>query len=145
MASPVSVVEAFLDQLKADLIGKTAAGTRVFRGREDPFALEELPAINIFREADSREAHARGFEKIVGGLRLELHTRGSDWETRCDALHVEAHAAMLASTVLPTLAVGIRCVETEPQSEGADRTAGKLGARYQMQILIRPEDITRRA
>lgn len=143
MTSTVSVIEAVLEQIKTELLGKTGAGVRVFRGREDPFTLEELPAINLFREVGTHEAHARSLEKITAGFRLDLHARGADWETRCDALHVEAHDAMVASTALPNLCVGMRCVSTEPQAEGADRTAGKLSARYQVQILIRPEDITR--
>jgi hypothetical protein len=137
-----SVVELVLARVAAVLLaGSTAAGSRVYRARDDAFADDELPAIVIRRGATDGEVIGEGGERVRLEFTLSFHVAGS--ETAADALHVDAHALLLAEATLASRGHGLRCLGTEIQTDTADQPAAKLTARYQMQVFIRPGDLTR--
>ena len=68
---------------------------------------------------------------------------GAAWETVVDALHMQTHAALLADSVLPTIGRGLRCTAAEALGQSADVQTARLVARYQIQFLTRPGDLTR--
>jgi hypothetical protein len=65
------------------------------------------------------------------------------WETAADALHMQVHALLAADATLAGLGRGLRCSSTDSQGEGGERVVGRLTAHYQMQVFIRPGDLTR--
>jgi len=56
---------------------------------------------------------------------------------------MEAHAVLAADAQLAALGKGLRCTGTDANGDSADRVVGKLTARYRMQVLVRPNDLTR--
>lgn len=136
-----SVVELILSHVAALLLaGGTAAGSRVYRAREDAFAADELPAINQRRGATDGENIGDTGERVRLEFSLEFHAAS---ETAADALHMATHALLAADATLATHGRGLRCLGTELQTESGEFTVAKLTARYQMQVFIRPGDLTR--
>lgn len=140
---PASVTEQILARSKAVLLNATAAGAHVFRGREDPFSEEEIPCLNIRRADGERQAVGTNGDRGFVFFELDCIVKGDDWETTADALHMAAHALLVDDAQLNALGRGLRCVSDSCRGEGGDQTTGKLTARYQMQVFVRPGDLTR--
>ncbi|MDI6748248.1 MAG: hypothetical protein QMD17_14010 [Rhodocyclaceae bacterium] len=139
-----SVIEQILARVHVALLGTTPASTNVYRGRDDAFDQAELPAINIRRTGTGHDRLGDSGERISVGIELDLHVATlGNWETAADALHMAAHAVLVADAPLAALGRGLRCDGTDAQGDSADRVIGKLTARYQMQIFVRPGDFTR--
>lgn len=130
-------VEIALEQVKAVLLGATAAGTSVERGRVDAFGLDELPAINIRRANTSSEAMARGVDQVIVSFDLDIEVRGAGWETLADAIHEEVDGLLTQDSLLSELLTGLRCVSTAADAEGGDDVAGRLTVVYQGKFLQR--------
>lgn len=137
-----SVFELILSRVAAVLLSATAAGSNVYRARDDAFAAEELPAINVRRAATEGDVIGSGGERHVISFTLAFHARGAGWETAADALHMQAHALLMADATLAGKGRGLRCTGSETQDDSADQPAGRLTARYQMQVFIRPGDLS---
>jgi hypothetical protein len=139
-----SVTEQILARVKAVLNGTTSAGRNVWRGRVDALGDDELPGINVHRASGSSDVLGNNAERSLIGFDIEHQVSAvAEWETAVDALHMEVHARLMADAQLAALGRGLRCTGTDPQSDSADRVAGKLTARYQMQAFVRPGDLTR--
>jgi hypothetical protein len=132
-----STVEQLLVQVHASLVGTTAAGTRVTRGRADAFDRAELPALNVRRATTGVEAWADGLDLVTVVFDLDCEVRGEDWETTSDALHLAADTAMQSNAALNAMVRGFRCESTEATGEAGDDVAGRLTARYRAQFLQR--------
>lgn len=140
---PASVTEAFLARVYLVLLGAgTAAAGRVYRGRPDAFAAEEVPAINIRRADGQNNAHGRGADHAVFEFEIEHQVRGDAWETDADSLHMQVHAALAADAQLATLGAGLRCIRTQAAGDTGDQTLGRITATYQAQALVRVGDLT---
>lgn len=136
-----SVVEQILARVAACLV---AAGLAAERGRVDAFGDDELPAINVKRGATEHERLGDHGERLTVNFTLELFVAvADDWETAVDALHMAAHAALVADAPLAALGRGLRCTTSDAQGDSADRELGKLGATYQLHVFVRPGDLTR--
>ena len=129
--------EIALQRVKAVLLGATAAGARVARGRVDAFGLDELPAINIRRANTSSEAMARGIDQEAASFDIEIQVRGEDWETQADEIHEEVDGLLTRDSQLAELLSGLRCVSTAADAEGGDDVAGRLTVVYQGKFLQR--------
>lgn len=139
-----SVVEQILARVAAALLGATSAADSVYRGRLDALADTELPALNVRRIASQEEVVGSNGARLFVSWELDHHVVASaDWETAADALHMEAHLALAADAPLAALGHGLRCTGTDVQGESADRIVGRLTAHYQMQVFVRPGDLTR--
>lgn len=139
-----SVAEKILALVQEALLaGPTAAGANVFRGRADPLSAEEIPGINIVRRPTTNDVLGTNGGKVLIAFDLEGNTLGDDWETTVDALHMEAHALLLTSPDLTAAGHGLRCTGTECQGESGDFIYGRLTAHYQIQVFVRPGDLTR--
>lgn len=143
-SQPISVVERAL-QLVQDVLraAGTDAGDFVFRGRVDPHSIEELPSINLRRGNGLIEAFGQGVDRGIQEFDLDHLVRGDEWETASDALHAQAHAALLADEQLARMCKGLRCIRTEMRAQAADDTRGTLTATYQFQSLQFASDVTR--
>lgn len=129
--------EIALEQVKAVLLGATAAGANVARGRVDAFGLDELPAINVRRANTSSEAMARGIDQETASFDVEIQVRGEDWETQADAIHEEVDGLLTQDALLAEMLTGLRCVSTAADAEGGDDVAGRLTVVYQGKFLKR--------
>lgn len=141
-----SKIEIVLQLVQSVLMGATAAGTKVSRGRADALDRAELPAINVRRApADHQGLGASkswSTDQVTADFEIDLEVVGDNWETLADALHVDANAALFQSAELIALCPGLRCLRTEPTGEGGDGTSGRLTARYQFQTIQRRHDLT---
>jgi hypothetical protein len=139
-----SVSEQILARIKSVLNGATAAGANVERGRDDAWSPEECPALNIRRADGQNDPLGRGAERVLQQFDVDVFARGNGWETDADALHMSAHALLMADAPLSAMGKGLRCTGTTLQSDSADAPLGRLTARYQIQIAVRPGDYTRK-
>lgn len=137
-----SVFELILARVGSLLLSATAAGTRVYRARDDAFAPDELPAINVRRADTSGDVIGNSGERHILSFSVACMARGPGWETAADALHMQAHALLLADTQLASKGRGLRCTSSEVQDDSKDQPAGRITANYQMQIFIRPGDLS---
>ncbi len=137
-----SVFELILARVAALLLSATAAGSNVYRARDDAFNADELPALNVRRGDTGGDVIGTSGERHVLGFSVECLTRGAGWETAADALHMQVHALLMADSTLASKGRGLRCVSTDMQDDSADQPAGRLTARYQMQIFVRPGDLS---
>lgn len=136
-----SIVELILARVATCL---AAAGLSVARGRADAFGEDELPALNVWREACSQEVVGQQGARLTVNWEIRHQVAvAADWETAIDALHMQVHAVLMADAPLAVLGRGLRCTSTEPQGDSAERVLGTLTARYQMQVFVRPGDFTR--
>lgn len=136
-----SVFELILARVASVLLSATAAGVRVYRARDDAFGADEVPAINIRRADTSGDVVGTGGERHVLSFTVACHAAGAAWETEADALHMQAHVLLLADSVLAGKGRGLRCTGSEVQDDSADTPAGRLTARYQIQVFVRPGDL----
>ena len=138
---PASVFELILARVAAVLLaGPSAAGARVYRARDDAFEPAERPALNLRRGATDGEVIGERGERVRLEFALEIHAAS---ETAADDLHMVVHALLMADATLASRGRGLRCLGTEIQTETADQPAARLTARYQMQVFVRPGDLTR--
>lgn len=138
---PASVTEQMLSHVQAVLTDTTAAADNVFRGRVDALGEDEVPGLNIVRGNVSHEAFGAGVVRLSINWTIEHTVCGADAETLADALHVEVDARLQAD---PQFAAGLLCVATDYVGDAADQPVGRLTAHYQLQILVRRNDLTRR-
>jgi hypothetical protein len=138
-----SVSEQILARAKAVLIGATAAGANVERGRDDAYAPEECPAINIRRADSQHEPLGSGVQRLTLAFDVDLFARGAAWETAADALHMAAHALLLADATLAGMGRGLHCTGTEVTGDSADQPQGRLTAHYQIQTPVSAGDYAR--
>ena len=138
-----SVIERILARVKVIL--ELELVIMVERGREDPFDLEDLPAINLRRASSTHEAFGGGTDRVLASWSIEINAAGPDWETTADMLHVQAHAALSNDAALAALGAGLRCTATDCRSESSEQIVGQLAASYQMQVLSHTGDLGRRA
>lgn len=133
-----SVFELIVARVYAVLLaGPTDAGTHVFRGRDDAFGDIELPALNIRRASTSGEPEdVADVELHQIAFTVACHARGATLETSADALHMQAHALLMADSTLAGMGRHLRCTATEIQDDSADQPAGVLTASYEMQVFV---------
>lgn len=140
---PASVQERYLARVKTVLAAAgTAAATRVDRGRPDAYAPEEVPCINVRRATGQHSAYGQTADQTVQEFDLDCMVRGDDWETTADSLHMQAHAALMADTLLASYGRVLRCIRTQPSADTGDQTLGRITATYQVQALVRVADLT---
>lgn len=132
-----STPELVLQRVQAVLLGATAAGARVERGRVDPFGVDELPALNVRRGQTSHEPWTQDLDRVTLSFDVDVEVRGADWETEADALHLSVDNLLTNDLTLAGLVRGLRCTATSPDAEKGDDVAGRLTATYQCQLIQR--------
>jgi len=127
--------------LRAGVLGAT-----VSRRRQDAYAIEELPAIEVSRGEWSSEPYAQDIERATATVRLTFIVADVDpAETALDALHQAAHAVLLQSPDIAALGNRLRCTDTtEPEYAAGDPDSARMTATYQLQTLISAADLSRR-
>lgn len=139
-----SVVEQILARVAAALNNATDADARIERGRVDAVAVDDQPTLNILRLNSNQDPMGdRGSRLWVTWDIEHLVAVNEAWETAADALHMQVHAVLAADVTLAALGHGLRCSGTDTQGDSGDRVIGRLTAHYQMQVFIRPGDLTR--
>jgi hypothetical protein len=107
----------------------TVAGTRVYRGLVDELAIEEAPAL-VLRRDDSDLAGQLLSMQPEHQLTFSLSAvcAGDDWETACDSLHQQAHAALVGTPALDTSDLELRTTSARAQAGAV--TVGSITAQY---------------
>lgn len=139
-----SATEEILEIVKAALVGAALVDAdAVYRGRLSP--APRLPALNLRRTDTGNESSSPRYDRGRVDFALEhlVDADPEDWETKADALHMAAHAALIANAGLALIVSGLHCTGTEIEGELGDRVIGRLTARYELQILIKRSDLTR--
>lgn len=138
-----SITEQILARILVVLTGTTAAGPRVERGREDAFAEDEIPAINILRGDTETIPAALNADQVKLFFTLELYAAS---ETAADQLHAEAHQLLASDATLGPL-TDHTLINTGTESTGASAsyTPHRLTAHYEIAAWVSRHDITQPA
>lgn len=123
------------------LTGATPAGANVFRSRETSITRDLTPAITVMPEGEVDSRMGAQTDRHEFTLGLEIFVRGDPWDAIADPTAEAAHRVMTTDPQIKALAVDVRKVGTEYQSQEADRTAGVLSARYVITYLSRADDL----
>lgn len=119
----------------------TPAGANVFRSREASITRGMTPAIVVMPDNERDTRMGGGTDRHELTLALEIFTRGDPWDTLADATAEAAHKVMTTDATIAALALDVRKVSTDYESQEADRTAGTLSARYLITYLSRSSDL----
>jgi hypothetical protein len=134
--------ELITARVVAVLTGATPAGANVFRSREASITRAQTPAIVVMpdNEQDIRMGSYTDRHELT--LAIEIFTRGDPWDQAADATADAAHKVMVTDATIAALAVDVRKVSTDYESQEADRTAGTLSARYVITYLSKAADLS---
>ena len=138
---PTSLREQIMARCVVALTGATGAGVHVSRSREISIVRAEAPAIVVMPAGEQDQRIGQGSDRHEFGVTLAIFVRGDPWDQLADAVAVDAHRVLCADSVLLGLAMDIRKISTDYESEEADRTAGTLAAHYRFTYLTRAGDI----
>lgn len=116
---------------------------QVLRMPTAPITREASPALLLFVDGDSVTAHANHLVDRVLMLRLAVVARGADAFDVADRALVAAHAALLADPNLGGLAIAVREVDCEWDTEDADAGSVVLPARYEVRYRTHAIDLTK--
>lgn len=136
-----SVRERILREAVARL-SVAIAPVLVLRVPTVPLTREASPALLLFVDGDSITAHANHLVDRLLMLRMVVVARGADAFDVADRALVAAHAALLADSNLSGLAIAVREIDCEWESENADAGAVALPARYEVRYRTHAIDLT---
>lgn len=131
------IVQAVMTRLSAGI-----SPVPVLRMPTVPVTREASPALLLFLEADRIMAHTNTLVDRALTLRIVGVVRGPDAWDVADRMMVAAHAALLADPNLGGLAITIREVDGEWDSDDADGGAVALPARYDIRYRTHAIDLT---
>lgn len=141
-----SLVSVLLAAVKAALWESTPAGRRVERARVASVAVADCPAISILRARVEHDRAAPENDQITVGFDLLITAAGATPEAAeeaADALHVAAHAALLASTALTAMGRDtLRCTGTDVDADSLESAVVALTAHYQIDAWVLRADLT---
>ncbi|MEK8089232.1 hypothetical protein [Thermithiobacillus plumbiphilus] len=124
-------------------IGPAIAPTPLHRQPTVPLSREASPALLLFIEGDQVLAQANDRLDRALTLRLVALAREGDAFDVADALIVAAHGALMAEPSLGGLALGVREIDCEWDTEDADSQALAVPARYEIRYRTLASDLTR--
>ena len=140
-----SVIEQIVSSAARALVGATAAGKSVHRYRGDGFSSREMPVIVVRRGGSEHAPHdsTGRIDALVVEFAVEFMAAAAEGvETEVDALHVAAHAALLADPTLRALGKGtLNCRSTDFEIDRAEIEYSRLTAFYQINSWIPASDL----
>lgn len=125
-------------------IGSAIAPTPLHRQPTVPLPREASPALLLFIEGDQVLAQANDRLDRALTLRLVALAREDDAFDVADALIVAAHGALMAEPSLGGLALGVREIDCEWDTEDADSQALAVPARYEIRYRTLASDLTQK-
>ena len=134
--------EQITARVTAVLTNATPAGANVFRSRENSITRAMVPAITVMpdNEQDTRAGSFTDKHELT--LAIEIFTRGDPWDQQADATAEAAHKVLVSDPTIAALAVDVRKLSTDYESQEADRTAGTLSARYLITYFSKSSDLS---
>ena len=140
-----SLTEQILARALVVLTGATAAGTNVQRGRADGIASDALPALTLRRVGTVNQLATFEADQQSTAFDLVIDVTAADQaaaESAADALHLAAHALLMADATLGTLGrYTLRCAGTDSEGEGADEDYYRITAHYEIDAWVLQADL----
>ena len=136
-----SVVELVTARAAALLVGATAAGSNVFRAREDAISRDVTPAIVVAVEAGPVRRMGNFTDVHEARLALKIFCRGDPWDATANGIDAAAHKALVGDATLLGYGGDLRRTDTLYESQEADRTSGVLTALYTLTYLAKAADV----
>ncbi|WKB50861.1 hypothetical protein [Eleftheria terrae] len=115
----------------------------VLRSPATPVLHEASSALLLFPETDAVTEHSNGLTTRALTLRLVAVARGDSAFELTDRLIVAAHAALLADPNLGGLALAVRELDCEWDSDDTDTGTVAQPARYEIRYRTHAHDLTR--
>lgn len=104
---------------------------------------EASPALLVFAESERISGHANNLVDRLLIVRLVAIARGEHAFDQADLTIVAAHAALMGDANLGGLALALREVDCERETEDADAGAVAQPARYEIAYRTHAVDLTR--
>ena len=136
-----SLREQILARVAAALTSAAPGGATIFRSREASITKAQTPAITVLFAGETDTRMSAYVDKHLLRATLAIFVRGDPWDTLADGVAEPMHRVVMADAPLQALVLDIRKVESTPESEEADRTAGTLSCHYEITYLTRAGDI----
>ena len=141
MSSRRETLLAYLASVVATATAGLTPQPMVVRSRVMPFALAELPAIDLRPLTEAVETDFRSTQRSLE-VQIEVLTRGAIPDQGADAIIVAIHAALLADTTLGCRASSIFETASTWTLEDADQPACALAVTYQIDYFTPTGDLT---
>lgn len=137
-----SIREQILARIVAALTSAAPGGATVFRSREVSITRAQAPAIAVLMSGEAHMRMSHDVDKHILRATLAVFVRGDPWDALVEAVAVPMHQTVMADAALQALTVRIQRVNSEPEAEEADRTAGVMSCVYEITYLTRAGDIS---
>ncbi len=139
-----SIREQLLQSLAGRLAPVAAAQAAGFlRSPTIPLTREQSPALLLFPESEAIRERANDRVERDLVIRLTALARGDDAAQVCDALLVAAHSAFFLDASFGGLALGLKELDSEWDSEDADAMAVSVTTRYQINYRTVANDLSK--
>ncbi|WKB50781.1 hypothetical protein [Eleftheria terrae] len=133
------------ERLVLAVIARVSAAVQpvpVLRSPATPVFRDTNAALLLFPESDAVTEHSNGVVTRALTLRLVALARGDDAFAATDHLIVAAHAALLADPNFGGLALAVRELDCEWDSDDTDTGAVAQPARYAIRYRTHTHDLT---
>jgi hypothetical protein len=143
-----SIEERIAEAVKAALLATpqiAEVADRVDRAREDSRHREEGESINIISDAMAVRSLSDEVDDKELTLNVEIYVRGDVWETRADAIAIQAHTRVMRRNYKSTDSIALarlRLVDGDWTGQEGDQTPGKRIMKYAFRYLAMADDIT---
>ncbi len=138
-----SIREQLLQSLTSRLLPVALAqGAVCIRSPTLPVTREQSPALLLFPESDSIRDRPNDRVERELVIRLTALARGDNAAQVADALLVSVHAALFSDTNFAGLALGLKELDCEWDSEDADDGVVAIPARYQITYRTLATDLS---
>ncbi len=141
-----SVAEQILARVKAVLLNATSARRSVRRAPAGSLREADLPAIEIRRGGTEHQAASFENDQVTVGFEIDFLVSAADTEggeTAADALHLEAHALLVADATLETAGKAtLRLASTSGEPDQGETAFYRLTARYEIDAWVLRADLT---
>ncbi len=138
-----SIREQLLQSLTSRLVPVVqATGGVCIRSPTLPVTREQSPALLLFPESDSIRDRPNDRVERELVIRLTALARGNNAAQLADALLVSVHAALFSDINFAGLALGLKELDCEWDSEDADDGVVAIPARYQITYRTLATDLS---
>ena len=131
-----SIRSSLLATAVAALKAANVVDGSIYRGREQPFAREEMPAINVSAYDEQPTPFSKRVDQVKFVFKFEIYVRGDPWDVSADEIASQASIALMNAPDVIALCDDLRHAGTSWDSSNADLTAGKLTQRYRATFLV---------
>lgn len=102
------------------------------RSEDEPFGLDDLPAVNLKPLTDNADKLGSGLKRHLFDVTFDVHVAGSPSDSAADVVIDKMHQSIMARQQLYDLIADIEYVSREWDNAMGDESRGKVSVKYQI-------------